>query len=98
MSFVGPRPLLPEYGPLYSQRQQRRHEVAPGITGWAQVNGRNNLSWKDQFELDVWYVEHQGFWLDVKILFLTFLKVFKPSAGEVQMREPFMGDEKRVER
>lgn len=71
MSLVGPRPLLPEYLPLYSPRQARRHEVRPGITGWAQVNGRNALSWEERFELDVWYVEHRSFLLDLKILALT---------------------------
>ena len=76
MSFVGPRPLLPEYLPLYSKRQRRRHEVKPGITGWAQVNGRNAISWEQKFEYDVWYVEHINFWLDLKILFLTVKKVF----------------------
>ena len=77
MSFVGPRPLLPEYLPLYNESQRKRHEVKPGITGWAQVNGRNAVSWERKFELDVWYVEHQSLWLDVKILFQTVLKVFK---------------------
>lgn len=77
MSLVGPRPLLPEYLPLYSPTQARRHEVRPGITGWAQVNGRNALSWEKKFELDVWYVENQSFWLDIKILFLTVLKVIR---------------------
>lgn len=77
MSLVGPRPLLMEYLPLYSERQARRHEVRPGITGWAQVNGRNALSWDEKFELDVWYVENRTLWLDIKILFLTVLKVVK---------------------
>lgn len=77
MSFVGPRPLLMEYLPLYNERQARRHEVRPGITGWAQVNGRNAISWEEKFELDVWYVENRSFWLDIKILFMTVLKVFK---------------------
>lgn len=76
MSLVGPRPLLVEYLPLYSTEQARRHEVRPGITGWAQVNGRNALSWEDKFKLDVWYVDNQSFWLDLKILFLTVKKVF----------------------
>jgi lipopolysaccharide/colanic/teichoic acid biosynthesis glycosyltransferase len=76
MSLVGPRPLLMDYLPLYSARQARRHEVRPGITGWAQVNGRNALSWSEKFEYDVWYVEHQGFLLDLKILWLTVLAVF----------------------
>lgn len=77
MSFVGPRPLLTEYLPLYNDRQRRRHEVKPGITGWAQVNGRNAISWQEKFELDVWYVENQSLTLDLKILWLTFLKVLK---------------------
>ena len=77
MSFVGPRPLLVEYLPLYNQIQQRRHEVKPGITGWAQVNGRNTLSWQQKFSYDVWYVDHISFTLDIKILFLTVIKVFK---------------------
>lgn len=76
MAFVGPRPLLPQYLPLYSKEQARRHEVRPGITGWAQVNGRNAISWTKKFELDVWYVDHCSFWLDMKILFLTVKKVF----------------------
>lgn len=76
MALVGPRPLLPKYLPLYSKEQYRRHEVRPGITGWAQVNGRNNISWKKKFELDVWYVDHCSFGLDVKIIFLTVKKVF----------------------
>lgn len=77
ISLVGPRPLLMEYLPLYNDKQARRHHVRPGITGWAQVNGRNNISWEDRFSLDVWYVENQSFLLDVKILFLTLVKVFK---------------------
>ena len=75
MSLVGPRPLLMEYLPLYTPQQYRRHEVRPGVTGWAQVNGRNAISWEEKFALDVWYVENQSFWLDVKILFLTVKKV-----------------------
>ena len=75
MALVGPRPLLPKYLPLYSKEQFRRHEVRPGITGWAQVNGRNNISWTKKFELDVWYVDHCSFWLDVKIILLTVKKV-----------------------
>lgn len=75
MSLVGPRPLLMEYLPLYSPEQSRRHEVRPGITGWAQVNGRNALSWEDKFAFDVWYVDHHSLWLDVKILWLTVRKV-----------------------
>jgi len=76
MSLVGPRPLLVEYLSLYSKEQARRHDVRPGITGWAQVNGRNAISWEDKFEMDVWYVDNQSFWLDIKILFLTVNKVF----------------------
>lgn len=77
MSLIGPRPLMVKYLPLYTPEQARRHEVRPGITGWAQVNGRNNISWKRKFELDVWYIDHLSFLLDVKILFLTILKVFR---------------------
>jgi lipopolysaccharide/colanic/teichoic acid biosynthesis glycosyltransferase len=77
MSLVGPRPLLVEYLPLYNEHQKRRHEVKPGITGWAQVNGRNAISWQEKFDLDVWYVDHCSFSLDMKILWLTILKVFK---------------------
>ncbi len=76
MSLVGPRPLLMEYVPLYNAVQVRRHEVKPGVTGWAQVNGRNAISWQDKFKLDVWYVDHQSLWLDIKIIFLTIKKVF----------------------
>lgn len=76
LALVGPRPLLMAYLPLYSARQARRHDVRPGITGWAQVNGRNAISWEQKFELDVWYVENQSFWLDLKILALTLKKVF----------------------
>lgn len=77
MSLVGPRPLLMDYLPLYSVEQYRRHNVRPGITGWAQINGRNALSWDEKFRLDVWYVDNQSVWLDMKILFLTVLKVLK---------------------
>ena len=79
MSFVGPRPLLEEYLLLYNEKQKRRHDVKPGITGWAQVNGRNAISWEQKFDYDVWYVDNQSFWLDIKILWLTFLKVVKRS-------------------
>lgn len=89
MSLVGPRPLLLEYLPLYSPDQARRHEVRPGITGWAQVNGRNALSWDDKFKLDVWYVDHRSLWLDLKILGLTVKKVLVregiSAAGEATM-------------
>lgn len=75
MSLVGPRPLLMEYLPLYSKEQYRRHEVRPGVTGWAQINGRNAICWEDKFKLDVWYVDNYGFWLDIKILWATVRKV-----------------------
>ena len=78
MSLVGPRPLLMEYLPLYSERQARRHAVRPGITGWAQVNGRNALGWEERFELDLWYVEHQSFRLDLKIIALTAWRMLRP--------------------
>lgn len=94
ISLVGPRPLLMEYMELYDERQKKRHEVKPGITGWAQVNGRNAISWEEKFELDVWYVENQSFWLDMKILYLTLLKVIKSEdinqAGQATM-EKFTG-------
>lgn len=77
MSFIGPRPLLTKYLPLYTKEQMRRHDVRPGISGWAQVNGRNTISFTKQFEYDVWYVDHLTFWLDVKILFMTIFKVLK---------------------
>lgn len=77
MSLVGPRPLLMAYLPLYSPEQARRHAVRPGITGWAQVNGRNAISWESKLELDVWYVDHQSFWLDLKILWMTLAKVVR---------------------
>ena len=89
MSLVGPRPLLIEYLPLYSPEQSRRHAVRPGITGWAQVNGRNALSWDEKFKLDVWYVDHRSLWLDIKILWLTVRKVLVregiSAAGEATM-------------
>ncbi|MBL0389249.1 sugar transferase [Tumebacillus sp. ITR2] len=78
ISLVGPRPLLPEYLELYTPEQARRHDVRPGITGWAQVNGRNNISWEDKFSLDVWYVDNRSFWLDMKILYMTVLRVVRP--------------------
>lgn len=78
MSVVGPRPLLVEYLPLYSPRQARRHQVRPGITGWAQINGRNAITWDEKFEMDVWYVEHQSLALDLKIFFATFARVVRP--------------------
>ena len=97
MSLVGPRPLLVEYLPLYSEKQSRRHEVKPGITGWAQVNGRNAISWDEKFDLDVWYVDNQSIWLDIKILFLTIKKVIMRdgvSAKDVATMSPFEGTKK----
>lgn len=96
MSLVGPRPLLMEYLPLYSPKQARRHEVRPGITGWAQINGRNSVSWNEKFELDVWYVDNRNFRFDLKIIWLTIRKVFKrdgiSAAGEATMPK-FEGNE-----
>ncbi|HHX6854470.1 TPA: sugar transferase [Pseudomonas aeruginosa] len=97
MSLVGPRPLLMEYLTLYSVEQYRRHELRPGVTGWAQVNGRNALSWEEKFELDVWYVDNRSFWLDLKIILLTLKKVFVREGisadGEATMSK-FTGSEK----
>lgn len=91
MALIGPRPLLVEYLPLYNQQQKRRHDIRPGITGWAQCNGRNAISWQKKFELDVWYVDHYSFLLDIKILFLTIKKVFIREGisedGQATMRE-----------
>ncbi len=99
MSFIGPRPLLVEYLELYSPQQARRHNVRPGITGWAQVNGRNAISWEQKFALDVWYVEHQSFALDLKIAWMTVLKVLKrdgiSAQGHVSM-EKFQGSKKGI--
>ena len=99
MSLVGPRPLLMEYLPLYSPEQNRRHEVQPGITGWAQVNGRNTISWKEKFKLDVLYVDNHSFWLDMKILWLTAINVLKRDGisqeGGVTM-EKFCGNNQDV--
>lgn len=95
ISLVGPRPLLMEYLPLYSPAQARRHEVRPGITGWAQVNGRNAISWAQKFELDIWYIDNYSFWLDMKILFMTVKKVIKKddvSASGTQTMHRFEGD------
>lgn len=95
MSLIGPRPLLPQYLPLYSKEQLRRHELRPGITGWAQVNGRNAISWTKKFELDVWYVDHCSFWLDVKIVWMTIKKVFVRegiSSDTSVTMEPFTGN------
>ena len=94
MSFVGPRPLLVEYLELYNDEQKRRHDVKPGITGWAQVNGRNAISWEEKFKYDVWYVDNQSFLLDMKILFMTFLKVIKRndiSSSSRDTMEKFVG-------
>jgi undecaprenyl phosphate N,N'-diacetylbacillosamine 1-phosphate transferase len=95
MSLIGPRPLLPKYLPLYNKRQARRHDVKPGITGWTQVNGRNSISWKEKFELDVWYVENISLSLDLKILWMTFLKVLRRegiSANDSVSGVPFTGN------
>jgi lipopolysaccharide/colanic/teichoic acid biosynthesis glycosyltransferase len=97
MSLVGPRPLLIQYLERYSPEQARRHNVLPGITGWAQVNGRNALTWQDKFRLDIWYVDHWSFWLDIKILFQTIWKVFKRegiSQPGHATAEEFFGDKK----
>jgi sugar transferase EpsL len=98
ISLIGPRPLLMEYLSLYTPEQAKRHEVRPGITGWAQVNGRNAITWEEKFKLDVWYVENQSFWLDLKILLLTVKKVFK-SEGISQKNhatiEKFKGSAKK---
>lgn len=100
MSLVGPRPLLMEYLPLYNAHQYRRHEVRPGITGWAQVNGRNAISWEEKFDLDVWYVDNQSLWLDLKILWLTVKKVLVrediSSDGEATMSR-FVGSKSKGE-
>lgn len=96
MSLVGPRPLLMRYLPRYSPEQARRHEVRPGVTGWAQVNGRNALTWQQKFALDVWYVDHWNLWLDLKILGMTIMKVLKRegiSAGGYATMPEFMGNE-----
>jgi lipopolysaccharide/colanic/teichoic acid biosynthesis glycosyltransferase len=97
MSLVGPRPLLVQYLPLYSDEQNKRHNVRPGITGWAQVNGRNAISWDEKFKLDIWYVENQSFWLDIKIVFLTVFKIFKKENIEHSVAEElarFKGNKK----
>ena len=94
MAFIGPRPLLPKYLPLYNETQRHRHDVTPGMSGWAQVNGRNNISWTKKFELDVWYVEHCSLLLDIKILFMTVMKVLKRAdinKDGFVVTEPFNG-------
>lgn len=100
MSLVGPRPLLMEYLPLYSPAQARRHSVRPGLTGWAQINGRNKLSWNERFALDLWYIDNRTFWLDLKILFITIAKVLGrhgiSAEGHVTM-PPFEGQPKGLE-
>jgi lipopolysaccharide/colanic/teichoic acid biosynthesis glycosyltransferase len=95
MSLVGPRPLLLEYLPLYDETQARRHLVRPGLTGWAQVNGRNALSWREKFALDVWYVDHASLWLDLRVLWRTLPKVLTLDGVSPERRlvtEPFHGD------
>ena len=100
MSLVGPRPLLVDYLPLYSAEQARRHELRPGLTGWAQINGRNALTWDEKFRLDVWYVDHRTFWLDLKIIVLTVARVFRregiSAAGEATMSR-FTGTHEKAE-
>lgn len=91
MAFIGPRPLLPKYLPLYSEEQHRRHEVRPGISGWAQVHGRNNITWTEKFKLDVWYVDHCSLWVDIKVIFLTIKNVLS-SKDIVLTTGPFTGD------
>ncbi len=91
MAFIGPRPLLPKYLPLYNEEQHRRHEVRPGISGWAQVHGRNNISWTDKFKLDVWYVDHVSLWVDIKVIFLTIKNVLS-SKDIILTTGPFTGN------
>lgn len=91
MAFIGPRPLLPKYLPLYNEEQHRRHEVRPGISGWAQVHGRNNISWTEKFKLDVWYVDHCSLWIDIKVILLTIKNVLT-SKDIVLTTGPFTGD------
>lgn len=91
MAFIGPRPLLPKYLPLYSSEQHRRHEVRPGISGWAQVHGRNNITWTEKFKLDVWYVDHCSLWVDIKVIFLTIKNVLS-SKDIILTTGPFTGD------
>jgi len=91
MAFIGPRPLLPKYLPLYNEEQRRRHEVRPGISGWAQVHGRNNISWTEKFKLDVWYVDHVSLWVDIKVIFLTIKNVLS-SKDIILTTGPFTGN------
>lgn len=91
MAFIGPRPLLPKYLPLYNEEQHRRHKVRPGISGWAQVHGRNNITWTEKFKLDVWYVDHCSLWVDIKVVFLTIKNVLS-SKDIVLTTGPFTGD------
>ena len=91
MAFIGPRPLLPKYIPLYNEEQHRRHEVRPGISGWAQVHGRNNITWTEKFKLDVWYVDHVSLWIDIKVIFLTIKNVLS-SKDIILTTGPFTGD------
>ena len=91
MAFIGPRPLLPKYLPLYSEEQHRRHEVRPGISGWAQVHGRNNITWTEKFKLDVWYVDHVSLWIDIKVIFLTIKNVLS-SKDIILTTGPFTGN------
>lgn len=91
MAFIGPRPLLPKYIPLYSKEQHRRHEVRPGISGWAQVHGRNNITWTEKFKLDVWYVDNVSLWVDIKVIFLTIKNVLT-SKDIILTTGPFTGD------
>ena len=91
MAFIGPRPLLPKYIPLYNEEQHRRHEVRPGISGWAQVHGRNNITWTEKFKLDVWYVDHVSLWIDIKVIFLTIKNVLS-SKDIILTTGPFTGN------
>ena len=99
MSFVGPRPLLIEYLPRYNAHQSRRHDVLPGLTGWAQIHGRNDITWEEKFDLDIWYVDHWSFWLDIKIIGLTLIKVLRRegiSQPGQATAEPFLGNTEEV--
>ena len=91
MAFIGPRPLLPKYIPLYNEEQHRRHDVRPGISGWAQVHGRNNITWTEKFKLDVWYVDHVSLWIDIKVIFLTIKNVLS-SKDIILTTGPFTGN------